>query len=77
MHLQDRRSTFRLTDPDGNSSTVEIEARYVPVPVKLLARESINSKQSVKSAVMSFKYICYRSRHAPSNSSGWKGPSCC
>lgn len=51
MHLQDRRSTFKLTDSDGDLSTVEIEARYVPVPVKLLARESINSKQFVKSAV--------------------------
>ncbi|OJA07635.1 hypothetical protein AZE42_01107 [Rhizopogon vesiculosus] len=40
----DRRSTFTLRDPDGNSSTVEIEARYVPVPVKLLPRESINNQ---------------------------------
>ncbi|KAG2350711.1 tricalbin [Suillus weaverae] len=40
----DRRSTFTLTHADGHSSTVEIETRYVPVPVKLLARESINNQ---------------------------------
>ncbi|KAG1757254.1 C2 domain-containing protein [Suillus lakei] len=39
-----RRSSFTLTDADGHSSTVEIESRYVPVPVKLLARESINNQ---------------------------------
>jgi hypothetical protein len=33
-------------------STVEIETRYVPVPVKLLPRESINSKWSVKFAFL-------------------------
>lgn len=40
----DRRSSFSLTHADGHSSTVEIETRYVPVPVKLLARESINNQ---------------------------------
>lgn len=30
-------------DDESNNSTVEIEARYVPVPVKLEPRESINS----------------------------------
>ncbi|KAG0700683.1 C2 domain-containing protein [Suillus ampliporus] len=40
----DRRSSFTLTNEDGHSSTVEIEARYVPVPVKLLPRESINNQ---------------------------------
>jgi Ca2+-dependent lipid-binding protein len=40
----DRRSSFTLTHTDGDSSTVDIETRYVPVPVKLLARESINNQ---------------------------------
>jgi len=40
---QDRRSTFTLTNDEGKRSTVIIEARYVPVPVKLEPRESINS----------------------------------
>ncbi|KAG1783596.1 C2 domain-containing protein [Suillus placidus] len=40
----DRRSSFTLTHADGHSSTVEIETRYVPVTVKLLARESINNQ---------------------------------
>jgi len=42
---QDGRSKFDLEDVDGRTSaTVEIEARYVPVPVKLEPRESINSE---------------------------------
>lgn len=40
----DCRSSFTLTDADGRPSTVELETRYVPVPVKLLARESINNQ---------------------------------
>lgn len=46
IHAQDRRESFVLTDADDESkiSTVEIEARYVPVPVKLEPRESINSR---------------------------------
>ncbi|KAG2756512.1 tricalbin [Suillus brevipes Sb2] len=44
----DRRSSFTLTDEDGHSSTVEIETRYVPVPVKLLARESINNQGTLR-----------------------------
>ena len=45
VHTQDRRESFILTDVQDESkiSTVEIEARYVPVPVKLEPRESINS----------------------------------
>lgn len=40
----DRRSSFQLTHPDGQLSTVEIETRYVPVSVKLLARESVSNQ---------------------------------
>ncbi|KAH0838563.1 C2 domain-containing protein [Lanmaoa asiatica] len=42
----DRRESFILTDVDDESkiSTVEIEARYIPVPVKLEPRESINNQ---------------------------------
>ncbi|KAH7918365.1 tricalbin, partial [Leucogyrophana mollusca] len=40
----DRRSTFTLTDDEERVSTIEIEARYVPVPVKLEARESVNNQ---------------------------------
>jgi len=36
--------TFELFDDEGkNRSTITVESRYVPVPVKLEARESINS----------------------------------
>ena len=31
-------------DADRNISTVLVEARYIPVPVKLEARESVNSE---------------------------------
>ena len=31
-------------DDDGRTSVVEIEARYVPVPITLEPRESVNSK---------------------------------
>lgn len=41
---------FSLGDEEGRTvATVEIEARYVPVPVKLEPRESINSKFQVSS----------------------------
>lgn len=36
--------TYELTDEDGkNVSSVTVEARYIPVPVKLEPRESVNS----------------------------------
>ncbi|KAG2155499.1 C2 domain-containing protein [Suillus clintonianus] len=43
-----RRSSFTLADADGRSSTVEIESRYVPVPVKLLPRESVNNQGTLR-----------------------------
>lgn len=45
VYTQGCRESFILTDVEDESkiSTVEIEARYVPVPVKLEPRESINS----------------------------------
>ncbi|KAF9243825.1 C2 domain-containing protein [Melanogaster broomeanus] len=46
----DRRSSFTLTDADDESrtSTIEIEARYIPVPVKLEPRESINNQGTLR-----------------------------
>jgi Ca2+-dependent lipid-binding protein len=43
--VKERRGSFILTDMQDESkiSSVDIEARYVPVPVKLEPRESINS----------------------------------
>ena len=42
---QDGPSKFRLLDQDERCmGTIEVEARYVPVPVKLEARESVNSQ---------------------------------
>ncbi len=43
--LQDGPQEFTLVDPDDEDkkSTVKIEARYLPVPIKLEARESVNS----------------------------------
>lgn len=39
--------TYELMDEDGkNVSSVTVEARYIPVPVKLEPRESVNSKWS-------------------------------
>ena len=45
VHAQNHRESFILTDVEDESkfSTVEIETRYVPVPVRLEPRESINS----------------------------------
>ncbi|KAF8845383.1 tricalbin [Paxillus ammoniavirescens] len=45
-----RRSSFALIHASDESkiSTVEIEARYVPVPVKLEARESINDQGTLR-----------------------------
>jgi Ca2+-dependent lipid-binding protein len=40
---------YTLVDADDrNSSTIEIESRYVPVPVKLEARESINNQGTLR-----------------------------
>ncbi|KAJ8517020.1 hypothetical protein ONZ45_g5719 [Pleurotus djamor] len=40
---------FTLCDEDGrNTSTIEVEARYVPVPVKLDPRESINNQGNLR-----------------------------
>ena len=37
-----------LADSDGRAmGTVELEARYIPVPIKLEPRESVNSKQNI------------------------------
>lgn len=42
---QDEPAKFALLDEDEKVvATVEIEARYVPVPVTLEARESVNSR---------------------------------
>lgn len=44
LRVQSGPSQYTLESMDGgSSSTVEIETRYVPVPVILEARESINS----------------------------------
>ncbi|KAG5654026.1 hypothetical protein H0H81_008041 [Sphagnurus paluster] len=41
--------TFTLMDEEEkNSSTVNIEARYIPVPVKLEARETINNQGTLR-----------------------------
>lgn len=40
----DRRCTYTLTNDEDKTSTVVIETRYVPVPVKLEPRESINNQ---------------------------------
>ncbi|EGO02737.1 hypothetical protein SERLA73DRAFT_165692 [Serpula lacrymans var. lacrymans S7.3] len=54
----DRRTTFTLMDQDEkNHSTVEIEARYVPVPVTLEARESINNQGMLRVVLMDGKDI--------------------
>ncbi|KAF9026598.1 C2 domain-containing protein [Rhodocollybia butyracea] len=43
--MPDSAQTYTLHDSDGGStSTVTIEARYIPVPVVLEARESINNQ---------------------------------
>ena len=44
--VQDGPQEFTLVDPDDEDkrSTVRIEARYLPVPIKLEARESVNSR---------------------------------
>ncbi|KAI6045089.1 tricalbin [Pisolithus marmoratus] len=39
-----RRCTYTLTNDDDKISTVVVETRYVPVPVKLEPRESINNQ---------------------------------
>jgi len=44
---QDGPHKFTLTNDDGKTSTIEIESRYVPVPVKLDPRESVNSLYSL------------------------------
>ncbi|KAI5991533.1 C2 domain-containing protein [Pisolithus albus] len=40
----DRRCTYTLTNDEDKASSVVIETRYVPVPVKLEPRESINNQ---------------------------------
>lgn len=43
--------TINLTDKDEKVSTIVVESRFIPVPVKLEPRESINS--------MSHPVLCY------------------
>lgn len=63
--FQDGRSNFDLEDVDGRIlATVEIEARYVPVPVKLEPRESINSECFRYSAWFSVILYPCRPRHS-------------
>ena len=46
MILQDGTVKRTLCDQDGKSiGTVDLEARYIPVPLKLEARESVNGKR--------------------------------
>ncbi|KAG1715796.1 hypothetical protein ID866_1372 [Astraeus odoratus] len=40
----DRHASFPLTNDEGKTSTVVVETRYVPVPLKLEPRESINNQ---------------------------------
>ena len=42
---QDGPTEYTLVDPDDEDrkSTVVLETRYLPVPIKLEARESVNS----------------------------------
>jgi len=43
--LQKGPHVFTLTDDEGKyPSTVVVEARYIPVPVTLEPRETVNSK---------------------------------
>lgn len=45
MTVQNGPTTYTLTDVEGgNKSIITVEARYVPVPVQLEARESVNSE---------------------------------
>ena len=48
LFVQDGPEEFTLVDQDDEdkTSTVRIEARYLPVPIKLEARESVNSECS-------------------------------
>lgn len=51
-------------DMDRNISTVVVEARYIPVPVKLEARESVNSESSVFALCGHGLNNSIRSRHS-------------
>lgn len=44
--VQDGPAEYRLVDPDDEDkvSTVKLETRYLPVPIKLEPRESVNSE---------------------------------
>jgi hypothetical protein len=68
-----------LFDSDGKSvGTVELEARYIPVPLKLEPRESVNSKQGVCLSSGVAKAL-FRSGRPPSSArrrwrDSWRGP---
>ncbi|KAH7915157.1 C2 domain-containing protein [Hygrophoropsis aurantiaca] len=53
----DHPNTFTLTDDEDRTSSVEIEARYVPVPVKLEARESVNNQGTLRVELIEGKDI--------------------
>lgn len=50
--FQDKPAEFMLTNENGgNRSTVTISAKYVPVPIKLEMRETVNSEFRIKTAL--------------------------
>lgn len=53
MNLQNKESEFALTNERGQSSTVKLISKYVPVPVTLEPRESINNMGSLRVDVIS------------------------
>lgn len=68
--------SYELQDSDEkNTSTVTIETRYVPVPVKLEPRESVNSPYS-SHVLLSTYSTCFpcRPRLAARLAIGWSRP---
>lgn len=52
-----KEATFVLTGEDGSRSTIKMSSRFVPVGIKLTARESINDQGMLRVTVISAKNL--------------------
>ena len=74
MPVQDGPSEFTLVnqDDEDKKSVVVIEARYLPVPLKLEARESVNSTRlSYRADRVRFRSRCFLQTRASCVSTSW------
>lgn len=69
----DKPSTFTLTDTNGGSrSTVTIAAKYIPIDMQILPRESINNSGTLRVELIDAKGIPAADRSGKSDPCKWE-----